>query len=77
MRAMYIYRHNNALQEAAQTIRTSHWGGSLIRIDAGKDMEDSSPRWTIHENLLINQPNVAKSLIDLTMIRDIMHEDEI
>jgi len=76
MKAMYIYRHNRALQEVARTIRTSHWGGSLIRVDSGKEMTESTPRWTIHENLLANQ-TVSKSIIDLTMTRGVSHEDEI
>ena len=74
---MYIYRHNRALQEVAQTIRKSHWGGSLLRIDSGKETTESNPRWTVHKNLLAKPPIVSKSIIDLTMTRGVSHEDEI
>ena len=40
-------------------------------------MAESTPRWTVHENLLANQPTVTKSIIDLTMTRGVSHEDEI
>ena len=48
----------------------------MIKLDAGKEMDDPAPRWTVHKNLLANQ-TVTNSIIDLTMTKGVTHENEI
>jgi len=76
MKAQYTYRHNQAVHAATRAIRTSEWGGALIRTDAGKELPQIANRWTVHPTLLQGQW-VKHPIIDLTMTLGVTHENDI